>query len=116
MIAKLFRASFRKELHVVLAAEVQATRGTRLDARRLQPFAHAIRAQGALEHAIGLRVHLWNVERASRDAVAAADAVGLLEIDAAICVLLDGAIRRTCRQASGLRAVHALVFAPQPHD
>src|SRR6266851_1004657 len=116
VIAKLFRASFRKELHIVLATEVQASRGTRLDACRFQPFAHAIRAQRALEHAIGLRVHLWNVERASRNAVAAADAVGLLEIDDAICVLHDGPVRGTGRQASGLRAVHALVFAHQPHQ
>src|SRR5260370_19939059 len=32
VIAKLFRASFRKELHIVLAAEVRATGGARLDA------------------------------------------------------------------------------------
>src|SRR5258708_1422324 len=71
MIAKLLRSSLRKELHIVLAAEVQAPRGSRLDARRFQPFAYAIRAQRALEHAIGLRVHLWNIERTARDAVAA---------------------------------------------
>src|SRR5260370_1351135 len=116
VIAKLFRASFRKELHVVLAAEVQAPRRTCLDARLLQPFAHAIRTQRALEHAIGMRVDLWDVERASLGAVAAADAVGLLEIDDAICVLHDGPVRGTCRQAPGLRAVHALVFAHQPHQ
>src|SRR6266851_1799814 len=116
MLAKLFRASFRKKFHIVLAAEVQAPRGARLDACRFQPFAHAIRAQRALEHAIGLRVHLWNVERASRNAVAAADAVGLLEIDDAICVLHDGPVRGTGRQAPGLRAVHALVLAHQPHQ
>src|SRR6266513_6498365 len=111
MIAKLFRASFSKELHIVLAAEVQAARRTRLNARRLQPFAHAIRAQRAFEDAVGLRVHLWNVERAARDAISAADAVGLLEIDDAICVLHDRAVRGTRRQASRLRAMHALVLA-----
>src|SRR3982074_213232 len=42
MIAKLLRASFSKELHIVLTAEVQASRRTRLDARWFQAFAHAI--------------------------------------------------------------------------
>src|SRR6202171_4122672 len=90
VIAKLLRASFSKKLHVILAAEVQAARRTRLDARRLKTFAHTIGAQRALEHATGLRVHLWNVDRAYRDAVAAPDAVGLLKIDDAIRVLHDG--------------------------
>src|SRR5229473_1735269 len=85
-------ASFRKELHIVLAAEVQATGGARLDARRFQALAHAISAERALENAIGLRVHLRNVERAAGDAVAAADAVGLLKIDDAIGVLHDGPV------------------------
>src|SRR5882762_9783181 len=42
--------------------------------------------------------------------ISAADAVGLLEIDDAVGVLYDGSVRGTCRQASRLRAVHALVF------
>src|SRR5260370_19805188 len=49
MLAKLFRASLRKEFHVVLAAEVQAARRTRLDARRLRPFPPPIRTRPALE-------------------------------------------------------------------
>src|SRR6202521_4652977 len=85
VVAKLLGASFRKELHIVLAAEVQASRRTRLDTRRLQPFAHAIRAQRALEHAVGLGIHLWNVERTAGDAVAAPDAIGLLKIADAMC-------------------------------
>src|SRR5258707_11078736 len=36
VIAKLLRASFRKELHIVLAAEVQAAGGARLDAGGLE--------------------------------------------------------------------------------
>src|SRR3989441_1868945 len=84
VIAKLFRASFSKELHILLAAEVQASCRTRLNACRFQPFADAIRAQRALEDAMRLRIHLRNVERASRDAVAAPDAVGLLKIDDAV--------------------------------
>src|SRR6266704_6665377 len=52
VIAKLLRPSFCKELHIVLAAEVQAARRTRLDACRLEPFAHAIGAERTLENAI----------------------------------------------------------------
>src|SRR5947207_5415696 len=116
MLAKLFRAPFGKELHILLAAEVQTARRAGLDARRLESFADAIRAKRTLENAMGLGIHLRNVERASGDAVAAANAIGLLEIDDAIGVLHDGAVRRTRRQAAGLRAMHALVFAHQPHQ
>src|SRR5260370_37846267 len=91
VLAKLFRAAFSKELHIVFAAEMQAACGTRLDARRFEPLAHAIRAECAFEYAIGFGVHLRDVERASRDAIAAADAIGLLEINDAIGVLHDGA-------------------------
>src|SRR6266404_3240534 len=116
MLAKLLRASFRKELHIVLAAEVQAARRAGFDAGRFEPFADAIRAQRTLENAMSLRIHLRNVKRASRDAIAAADAVGLLKIDDAIRVLHDGPVRRTRREATGLCAVHALVLAHQPHQ
>src|SRR5260370_20438662 len=90
VIAKMFGAAFSKELHIFLAAEVQAACRALLDACRFRRFATSTRAQRALENAMGLRVHLWNVERASRDAVAAADAIGLLKIDDAIRVLHDG--------------------------
>src|SRR3989440_1584035 len=92
MLAKLFRAPFGKKLHILLAAEVQTARRAGLDARRLEPFADAIRAQRTLENAMGLGVHLRNVKRASGDAIAAANAIGLLEIDDAIGVLHDGAV------------------------
>src|SRR5205823_1153296 len=60
----------------------------------------------ALENAMRLRVHFRNVKGASGDAVAAADAIGLLEINDAVGVLHDGTVRGTRRQASGLRAMH----------
>src|SRR5437667_1663860 len=104
MIAKLLRAPFRKELHIFFAAEVQAAGRAGLDARRLEPFTDAIRAQRTLENAMGLGVHLRNDKRASGDAIAAANAFGLLEIDGAIGVLHDGAVRGTIRQAAGLGA------------
>src|SRR5260370_9344721 len=74
VVAKLFRAAFSKELHIVLAAKVQAARRAGFDAGGLEAFADAIGAQGALEHAIVLRIHFRNVERASRGAIAAGDA------------------------------------------
>src|SRR5438876_1735339 len=116
MLAKLLRALAGAVQHVVLGAEVQAARRAGLDARGLEPFAHAIRAKRALEDAMRLRVHLRNVKRASGDAIAAADAIGLLEIDDAVGVLHDGAVRGTSRQAAGFGAVHALVLAHEPHQ
>src|SRR5438445_7542093 len=116
MLAKLLRAPFGKKPHILLTAEVQPARRAGLDARRLEPFADAIRAQRTLENAMGLGVHLRNVKRASGDAIAAANAIGLLEIDDPIGVLHDGAVRGTRRQAAGLGAMHALVFAHQPHQ
>src|SRR5258708_19568031 len=97
--------------HVILGAEVQAARRTGLDAGGLEAFADAIGAQRALEDAIVLRVHLRNVEGASRDAVAAADAIGLLEVYDAIGVLHDGAVRGAPPQAAPLPPLPALVFS-----
>jgi len=64
----------------------------------------------SLCHAVELR----NIEGASGDAITAADTILLLEIDHAIRILHDGAIRRARFEASGFRAVHALMFAHQP--
>src|SRR5215467_7798115 len=100
MIPQLLRALFGEVQHVVLRTEMQATRGTRLDARRLESFADAVSAKRAFEHAVRLRIHFGNVERAAGDAVAAADAVGLLEIHDAIGVLNDGAVGRAGRKAA----------------
>src|SRR5260370_29234285 len=107
VIAELLGASLREELHVVFAAEMQATCGARFDACRLQPFAHAVRTQRAFVNPFGRRIEFRDVEGASADAVAAADAVGLLEIDDAIGVLHDGPVRGTRRQTSRLGTMHA---------
>src|SRR6266851_6721729 len=103
MILELLGALVREVQHVVLAAEVQTSRGARLDARRFESFADAIRTQRAFENAIVLRVHLRNVERASGDAVAAPDAIGLLKIHDAVRILHDGPVRGTRSQAPRLR-------------
>ena len=116
VIAELLGASFGEFLHVVLAAEVQAAGGAGLDAGGLEAFADAVGAECALVDALGFRIELGNVERAAGDAVAAADAVGLLEVDDAVGVLDDGAVGGARFEAAGLGAVHALIFAHQPHQ
>jgi len=55
-------------------------------------------------------------KRAAGEAVAAADAVILLEVDDAVGVLDDGAVRRAGDEAARLLAVHALVLAHQQHQ
>src|SRR5215472_1212602 len=116
MLAEL-RCALASEIeHVFFRAKVQAAGGTRLDARGLESLADAVGAQRALEHAMRLGIHLWNIERATRDAVAAPDAIRLLKIHDAIRVLHNGAIRGAGCQASRFGAVHALVLAHQPHQ
>jgi hypothetical protein len=116
VFAQLLRPLFREVRHVILAAKMQAARRTRLDARRFKSLAHTIRAQRALINALRLAVKLRNIEWAAGDAIAAADAFVLLKIHDAIRVLHDCAVGRACCQASRLRAVHALIFAHQPHQ
>src|SRR5208282_3208600 len=53
-------------------------------------------------------------EGATGDAVAATDAVGLLEVHDAVGVLDDGAVGRAGSEAAGVGAVHALIFAHEP--
>ncbi len=62
-----------------------------------------------------VRTEFRNIEWAARHAVAATDAVGFLEIHDSVGVLNDGGVCRARRQAAGIFAVHALVFAHQQH-
>src|SRR5262249_36450313 len=97
--------------HILLGTEHQGSGRAGLDARRLHAHGDAIGAQRAL---IGLVVALGNarnVERACRHAVAAADAVFLLEVHDAVGVLHDGAGRRTGLETARIVAVHAAVLA-----
>src|ERR1051326_1304852 len=75
MLAQLRGARIRQRAHLSLGAELQAAGRTRLDARRFEPLADAIRAQRALVDLFRLVVELRDVERASGDAVLTADAV-----------------------------------------
>src|ERR1700744_4322877 len=94
---------------------MQAASRTRLDARRFQSRAHTIHAQRALEYFSRPRAELRNIKRATRHAVSAADAMLLLEIDDPVHILNDRAIRRTRRQATGILAMHALIFPHEEH-
>src|SRR5689334_20050002 len=111
VLAQLRGPRFRQVLHVVLCAEVQTAGRTGLDACRFETLPHTVRAQRALVNLLRLRIELRNIERATGNAVLAADAVILLEIDNAIGVLYDGAVGGTRTQATWIGAVHALVLA-----
>src|SRR5690606_37405664 len=73
-------------LHVLLAAEDDRPGGAGLHAGRLQPDRHAVGAERALVGLLVLFGDARNVERAAGDAVAAADAVVLVEVDDAVGV------------------------------
>src|SRR5260221_7034515 len=115
VITQLLRPLFRQELHVVLAAKVQAACRARLDARRFKSLIDAIVAQSALVNALGLLIKLGNIEWTAGDAISAADAFLLLKIHDAVRILHDGAVGRARLQTSRLRAVLALSLAHQPH-
>ena len=94
---------------------MQASRGARLDAGGFETLAHAVRAQSTLVDLLGSGIEFRNVEGTSGDAVSAADAAVLLEINDAVRVLHDGAVGGTGREASRVGAMHALILAHQPH-
>ena len=101
-------------LHVVLAAEDDGPSGAGLYAGWLKADGNAVGTQRAL---VGLLVLLGNardVEGATGDAVAAADAVVLVEVDDTVGVLNDRSRRRAGLEAARVRAVHAAVLADQP--
>ncbi len=103
-------------LHVGLAAEHDGAGRTGLHAGRLLAHRHAVAAQGAL---VGLLVFLRDarhVERAAGYAVAAADALVLIEVDDAVGVLHDRAGARAGLEAARVGAVHAAVLADQPFE
>ena len=102
--------------HVFLRAEMQATRRARFDARGLEPDGDPIDAQRALGHLARRSRESRNVERATRLAVLAADALVRIHVYDSVLVLDDRARRRAGFQAPGLIAVHALVLAHQPHE
>src|SRR5438876_6681022 len=115
VLAKLTGPLLGEILHVVLGAKMQASRGARLDAGGFETLAHAVRAQSTLVDLLGSGIEFRNVEGTSGDAVSAADAAVLLEINDAVRVLHDGAVGGTGREASRVGAMHALILTHQPH-
>src|SRR5260370_7728018 len=106
VLAQLLCAITGQLQHVRLAAEVEAARGTGLDAGRLEPRAHAVRAQRALVDLLRLRIKLGDIERAACDAILAANAELLLEIDDAVGVLHAPPVARTTPQPARPGALH----------
>ncbi len=116
VIAELFGAFFGDELHVIFAAEFQATGGAGLDASGLETFAYAVGAERAFIDALSFGIETGNIEGASGDTELAADAVFLIEVDYAVGIFDDRAVGGAGGHASGVGTVHALVFAHEPLD
>src|SRR5215204_7577880 len=93
--------------HLVFGAKVQTTSRACLNASRLKALTHAIRTQRAFVNFPCLLVELRNIERATGNAVTAADAIVLLKIDDAVFVLDNDPIGWTRAQATRIFAVHA---------
>ena len=90
------------------------TRWARFHAGRLLADGHTVYTQRAFVDAVVLRVQARHIERATGDAVTAANALFRLEIDNAVGVLNDRAFSRAGFQAARIRAVHTAIFADQP--
>ncbi len=103
-------------LHVLLAAEDDGAGGAGLHAGRLQPDRHAVGTERALVGLLVLLGDARDVERATGDAVAAADAVVLVEVDDTVGVLHDRPRRRAGLEATRVGAMHAAVLADQPFE
>src|SRR5580698_3359 len=110
-LTKLCRSRLRQFPHFRLRTEMEAARRACLNASRLESHRHAVVAQRALKDLARRRTKFRNIKRATGHAISTTDAVRFLEIDNAVGVLDDGAIRRAGRQATRISAVHALIFA-----
>ena len=111
---KIGDALRRQLLHLLFAAEVNRAGRTGFDAGRFLSDIDSIDAERALIGAVVLLADARHVERASRNAVAAADAVVRLKVDDTVSVLHDGARRRAGFQTAGIGAVHTAILADQP--
>src|SRR5690606_36214809 len=100
--------------HRFLGAEHDRAGRADLGAGRGLAHGHAVRAQRALVGLVVLLRDARDVERTAGDAVAAADAVLLVEIHDAVGVLDDRARCRAGLEAARVVAVHAAVLADQP--
>src|SRR5471030_779600 len=103
-----------EEFHLLFGAKMNRTGRTGFHAGRFLTYADAVDAQRAFVGTVILFVDTRNVERATGDAVTAADAVFRLKIDDAVGVLQDRAFRRAGFQTARIGAVHTAVFADKP--
>src|SRR5579864_1477217 len=65
---------------------------------------------------LGFRIEFGNIERTTSDAILAADAILLLEIDDSVGVLHDSTVGGAGAQAAGIGTVHALILAHEPTE
>src|SRR5205823_519494 len=100
---------------VFARAEAEAVRRASLDAGGLESHGDAVCTEGALVNLLCDWIQLGHVERTAGHAIAAADALVLIEIDDAVRVLDDGAGRGARAQATRIDAVHALILGHEPH-
>src|SRR5437879_8073084 len=110
---KLLGTRFAECFHLRLRAKMQAAGRASFDAGGFQPLGDPVHTECAFEDLSRRRTEFRDIKWAAGDAISAADAMLLLEIDDAIDVLDDGAIRGTRDQASRLLAVHALILTHQ---
>src|SRR5690606_34140732 len=96
--------------HPLLGAELDRAGRADLGAGRRLAYRDAVGAQRALVGLVVLLRDPRHVERAAGDAVAAADAVLLVEIHDTVGVLHDCTGGRTGLQAARVLAVHAAVL------
>src|SRR5688572_7460265 len=108
LLLELFDARLRLGLQLVAEAELDRLGGTRFRARRSQPVVQPIVAERALGGGAGVVVEADDAEGARRDAVAAAVADVLVDVDRAVLGPIDRT-GGTGLEAAGLCAVLAHV-------
>src|SRR6266702_6695595 len=113
-LVQVLQPVVRLDDHVLLRAEGEGLRRAGLDTRRLESHRDPIGTERALVDLRVLLAETRDVEGAAGDAIAAADAVLLVEIDDAIRILHDGARGGARLEAAGICAVHALILEDEP--
>jgi hypothetical protein len=116
IVFELSGSLFGDELHVFLAAKLQAASRTGLDAGGFQALADAIGAESALVNFFRHRVEAGDIEGTARDTILAADTVFLVEVDDAVGIFDDSAISWAGGEAARIGAVHALILTHEPLD
>src|SRR5690625_6533699 len=111
---QIFDAHMCGDFHVLFATKGNGAGGTGLDTGRLLADSDTVRTQGALVHLVVLFGHAWNIKRTTGNAVAAANAVVLVEVHNAVSVLYDGTRCGASLETTRLHTVHTAILADQP--